>query len=186
LRGGRSTMQTNCLGSRPAPIKRNGVAPPANTAQPPGKRAKARFSAHAKEQSLQGIVHEREWAVMQPQVSVKSALSARGSHCAHQPPGSNLCWTPVVAYVASYYSRRAVSLDDVLRKVVSWRCVAGGMARCVIFNFRFTVTVLPETMPSLQCRCERYATDYYHAALISAGYGGALRYYQRRLQLGCA
>ena len=129
-------MQTNCSGSRPAPIKRNGVAPPANTdAQPPGKRAKARFSAHAKEQSLQGIVHEREWAVMQPQVSVKSALFARGSkhkenaisHCAHlQPPGSNLCWTPVVAYVASYYSRRAVSLDDVLRKVVSWRCVAGG------------------------------------------------------------
>ena len=80
---------------------------------------------------------------MQPQVSVKSALSARGSkhkenavsHCGHtQPPGSNLCWTPVVAYVASYYSRRAVSLDDVLRKVVSWRCVAGGHG--AVLDFR--------------------------------------------------
>ena len=34
-----------------------------------------------------------------------------------QPPGLNLCWVPAVAYVASYYSGSAVTLDDVRRKV---------------------------------------------------------------------
>ena len=96
---------------------------------PPAKRA------NNKDSTLHELLPEQPWAVMQPQASllqllthaelrilplrnVDQMLRHSAYQLAHaQAPGFNLCWTPIVAYAASYYSKSAVTLDDVMDKV---------------------------------------------------------------------
>ena len=117
-----------------------------------------------------------------------------------QPPGLNLCWVPAVAYVASYYSGSAVTLDDVRHKVdepapsykkpLVARDASTAADHCNDW-VRFMVQALLVMRLSRPSRF-RFAFTCVGQWMMFADAGHvlgcrrALQHHQRRLQLDCA
>lgn len=147
------------------------------------KRVHVKHSTH--HAPSQGLLPEAEWAVMQLQVCTRSTLinaNTSSPVLIRQPPGLNLCWTPVVAFVASHYSRSAVTLDNVLCKVL----ISQHFTLChVDITIRFMASVLPAMMQSQLSRCKRLFcwTFFDFLRLWEIGGGECLWNCQRRLQL---